>query len=608
MCGINGIIGDKKEAIRAMNRATAHRGPDQTNSASSPDCTLGHNRLSIVDLTETGSQPMTTQSGRYTIVYNGEVYNAAPLRQELSKLGITFRGSSDTEVILYAYETWGPTCVDRFRGMWAFAVYDRESKNLFLSRDHFGIKPLYLYRDKKTVAFSSEIRGLLALPEVERTMDPEAVRDLVFLGYIVAPKTILKNARAILPGETVMIDVKNGTEKCHISKLEAPAREAPSDEELKAALIDSVRHHLIADVPVGLFFSGGIDSSILALTLKEMDVRMTAFHIGVPGRADGAYAKAIAEQFNINLKPLNLSTINGELLLEDLFASMDEPLGDSSLMPTLAVSKLAANEVKVVLSGEGGDELFGGYPRARRLAGLAADTRRSRSSKALAALIRSFFPLQPHRFPLRLARGALRRLETIRGDALGLFLTETATSSGLVDAHTIRVLVRERLKDRELPDRGLAFDRLISLPDELLLKADTATMAYSIEGRVPFLDRELFKLVGGAPNNWKRQGHTGKVPLRQILKTRLPKELVNRPKEGFSFSVSKFMQEYAPEKLKGALAWYQENYRGALPAIDASLKEALGKGKLREMLTVLGYSYYAIFILSDFVHRHRLTF
>jgi asparagine synthetase B (glutamine-hydrolysing) len=169
-------------------------------------------------------------------------------------------------------------------------------------------------------------------------------------------------------------------------------------------------------------------------------------------------------------------------------------------------------------------------------------------------------------------------------------------------------LVRERLKDRELPDRGLAFDRLISLPDELLLKADTATMAYSIEGRVPFLDRELFKLVGGAPNNWKRQGHTGKVPLRQILKTRLPKELVNRPKEGFSFSVSKFMQEYAPEKLKGALAWYQENYRGALPAIDASLKEALGKGKLREMLTVLGYSYYAIFILSDFAHRHRLTF
>lgn len=606
MCGINGILGNNETAIKAMNQATAHRGPDQTNIALFPQCTLGHNRLSIVDLTETGAQPMTTQNGRYTIVYNGEVYNASVLKHELGQLGVTFRGGSDTEVILYAYEKWGPTCVDRFRGMWAFAIYDRDNNSLFLSRDQFGIKPLYIYRDQKTVAFSSEIRALLALPEVDRSIEKEAIKDLIFMGYIVAPKTILKHARSLLPGETVLINVADATEKSYISRLEAPTQANPSDEEFKKVLIDSVRHHLISDVPVGLFFSGGIDSSILALALKELDVQMTAFHIEVEGKTDTKYARAIAETFNINLKSLPLSSISPQNQLEDMLFLMDEPLGDSSLMPTMAVSKLASSEVKVVLGGEGGDELFGGYARAKRLAGLAADLRTSRSTQLIAAIIRSTFSLNPEYFPLRYARGFLRRTETLRGDTLGLFLTETATSAGLVESHSIRDRIRTRLKERETPDRGLAFDRLIALPDELLLKTDTATMAYSIEGRVPFLDRELFRLIGGVEAKWKRSGKIGKLPLRNLLKTKLDKELVDRPKGGFSFSVSTFLLNYAKENLQAALLWYKENYKGLIPAIDATIEQALTKGKLKEMLSILGYSYYAIFIIFDFVHRHKL--
>ncbi len=607
MCGINGILGNNEKAIKAMNQATAHRGPDQTNIALFPQCTLGHNRLSIVDLTETGAQPMTTQNGRYTIVYNGEVYNAATLRNELEHLGVTFRGGSDTEVILYAYEKWGPSCVDLFRGMWAFAIYDRDNKTLFLSRDHFGIKPLYLYRDEKTIALSSEIRGLLALPEINKTIDHEAVRDLVFLGYIVAPKTILKNARSLLPGESILINVIDTTEKSYISRLEAPTKEPPTDDELKTTLFDSVKHHLIADVPVGLFFSGGIDSSVLALTLKELGVHLTAFHVEVPGKKDIEFARKITEHCGIKLNTFTLSETHANTLLEEALAHMDEPLGDSSLMPTYTVSKLAKEEVKVVLSGEGGDELFGGYPRAKRLAGLSADIQSGRTGKTLDALIRLGFPLSPAHFPLRIARGITRRIKTIRGDALGLFLTETATSAGLVQDASIKERIRGRIKERETPDRGLAFDRLIALPDKLLLKIDTTTMAHGIEGRVPLLDRKLFRLVGGAPATWKREGKTGKIPLRRFLKTTLKENLIERKKEGFSVPISQLLAEHQTEKLLSALEWYKKTFPGLIPTIDIGIHKTQTRNGLKEMLPILGHSYYAIFVLADFFERYKLT-
>lgn len=606
MCGINGIVGKDLAGIGLMNAKTAHRGPNETRSVSFPGLTLGHNRLSIVDLSPTGAQPMKTENGRLTIVFNGEIYNAPELKNELLKRGVTFRGTSDTEVLLYAYETWGKSVVEHLRGMWAFAIFDEDTRTLFLSRDPFGIKPLYIFEDKNTIAFSSEIRGLLALNDVPRTIDRRAVSDLIFQGYITAPTTILKNVHAFLPGENRIIHIDTKKTERFISTLDAPATDEPSDNQLEATLLDSVKHHLIADVPVGLFFSGGIDSAVLAVLLKKLNVPLQAFHIDVPGRSDSSFAKKIAAETHIELKTLSLSPEIVENLFENLIEKMDEPLGDSSLLPTLAVSRLAARDVKVVLSGEGGDELFGGYARAKRLAGLAADMHQSRLSRAFRSLLCTTFPLFPQHFPLRAARGILRRLETIRGDTLGLFLTETGTAAGLINTRDLRERINVRMNERELTDRGLAFDRLISLPDKLLLKADTATMAYSIEGRVPFLDREIFKLVGGAPASWKRRGTIGKTPLRRFLKNHLAPGLVDRPKEGFSTPISRLLLSHRKNELRESLHWFNDHFHGLLPAIDATVQLSLKKRKLEDMLPLVGYSYYAIFILASFARMHNL--
>lgn len=607
MCGINGIIGPHMDDLALMVEKTTHRGPDDTRTVSFPRISLGHNRLSIVDLTDTGAQPMTTRSGRFTIVFNGEIYNAEELRHDLELKGVTFRGKSDTEVLLYAYETWGESCTNRLRGMWAFAIYDTDNKTLFLSRDPFGIKPLYVYKNEHTFLFSSEIRGLLAHHDAPRHINDEGIRDMLFQGYITAPTTIISGVRALVPGECLTIHIDTLEEKHRIMHLDAPTTDEPRDEDLLDVLRDSVRHHLISDVPVGLFFSGGIDSTVIALLLKELDVSMKAFHITVPGRHDTEYAEHIAHMAHIDLHTQTLSPDMIPSRIDDVIQKMDEPLGDSSFLPTLAVAHLASQHVKVVLSGEGGDELFGGYPRARRLAGLAADIRLSRASRYYSLIMRHLFPVSPSHFPLREMRGLLRRLETIRGDTLGLFLTETAPAAGLMNTSSLRARITKRVQERELTDRGLAFDRLILLPDELLLKADTATMAYSLEGRVPFLDRSVIKYVGGAPASWKRAKGVGKAPLRRFLKKHLPDNVIDRPKAGFSSPVSSLLYTHKRESLLDALRWYRSSYTGLVPTIDATITHALTRNQLKKMLSVVGYSYYSIFVLYHFIKMNKLS-
>ncbi len=610
MCGINGTLGEREAIVSAMNLAIAHRGPDQTGVRVFSGVTIGMDRLSIIDLSENGRQPMMTVDGRFAIVFNGEIYNFRELKKELESLGHTFHGNSDTEVLLEGYAQWGSGVVSRLRGMWGFAVVDKKANTLFLSRDPFGIKPLYFYDDGVTQAFSSEIRGLLAHKEVVRHINTQALNDLLMLGYIVAPDTILKHVTAFLPGESRTIHLNDRRTERNIERLPSEDSAPPSDDELLKVLTDSVAHHLIADVPVGLFFSGGIDSSLLASVLTDMGVKMTGYHIAIEGKSDTTYAREIAKSCGIRMIERYVSPNDTSALMEEMFLHMDEPIGDSSLLPTYLVSELAKKDVKVVLSGEGGDELFGGYARSRRLGGLTADLAELGSTSPLRSALRGLTQFLPTRGVfLRAAQSALRRGESFRGDPLGTYLAEIALPGVLGNEWTIRERFLARVKDRETPDGALAIDRLMYLPDNLLLKIDMATMAHSIEGRVPFLDREVFRLVGGAPLSWKRERNFSKAPLRRLLAKHVPVHLIDRPKQGFSFPVSRYLSgSGGRERLKNAQVWAKDIPAGVINPTLLGLIKNLSVERDPYLFSTLSHSAYALVALHAFVQKHQLKF
>ena len=498
--------------------------------------------------------------------------------------------------------------VERLRGMWAFCIRDSRTGEIFLSRDPFGIKPLYLYNDGKTSAFSSEIKGLLALPQIKREMDIEAVQELLLLGYIVAPKTILKYARALLPGEELILNAAGKEKSRFVRRLDFDSSRAdkpPSDDELLGVLEDSVRHHLIADVPVGLFFSGGLDSTVLAMMLQRIGARLKAYHVAVERRADTPFARSIAERLGLDFTEISFSPDDASAYVDRFWQAQDQPFADASFLPTLAVSKRAAKEVKVVLSGEGGDELFAGYNRHRRLGGLIGDIEKdkaSRTEKSAQTLLRIFPSLASH---LPKIRGVLRSSAYWMEDPAEAFIAETAIGSGVIGSQNARRAIHDRLGERERPDAGLALDRLIYLPDDLLAKIDVATMANSLEGRVPFLDREVFRLVGATPITWKRAEGVGKAPLRRLLKRALPADLIDRPKTGFSVPLSTYFLNQHDE-IHEALTWYQKNYTGLAPTLDSLLAWGLARNeKMNELKSMSSYLLFAIYALWHFNNKNK---
>lgn len=568
MCGINGLVGRDERAVGAMNERTRHRGPDDTGIYSSDLATIGNNRLAIIDLSPEGHQPMRTGE-RYSIVFNGEIYNYRELRAELSALGVSWKSHSDTEVILEGYAQWGASITKKLRGMWAFAILDEKEETLFLARDPFGIKPLYLYDDGATLAFSSEIRGLLANPKVKGAVNPEALKRLLTLGFALAPETILMHTTALLPGEEIVINLKSKKQRSHINQFEAS--DAPtSDEDLEAVLLDSVRHHLIADVPVGLFFSGGTDSTLLAVLLKNLGVELTTYHVAIERRGDTEYAEKIAKHLGLTLRQTTLDTKKAQEELQAATLALDHPLADTSFLPTYLVSQLASKDVKVVLSGEGGDELFGGYPRHPALmnmalkSGLRTNLPTDRLLRAAPSLLSLYGKMQ----------GAKRLAGSLAGDAYGRYVGEIAFGSPLRSMRDIEHAMHERVSKYATPDQTLALDRLLYLPDVNLLKIDTATMAHSIEGRTPLLDREVWRRIGSRPHSWKSTSAISKSPLKRILSKYLPEELVHRPKSGFSSPPGMYFEN--PERLEEAIHWYGDHFAGLIPILDSLLRRYSG--------------------------------
>jgi asparagine synthase (glutamine-hydrolysing) len=553
MCGICGIASSNgpvdADRVAAMSATLVHRGPDSFGEFSDGTAALAARRLSIIDL-ETGDQPIANEDGTLHVVQNGEIYNYRELRAELERSGHRFRTRGDTEVLLHLYEQHGEKFAERLRGMFAIAIWDGRRRRLVLARDRFGIKPLYYRALAGELAFASELR---ALPRGE--IDLDALEAFITFNSIPAPLTIFREVRKLPAGH--LLAWEDG--RAHIERFArsapVPAEEVRGEEEaelveeLRARLRDSVRAHLVSDVPVGVLLSGGVDSALLAaLAAEESSEPLRTFSIGFEERSfdELADARRVAERYATHHRELVLRP-NAALLLPALADAFDEPFADSSALPTYLVSELAASDVKVALSGEGGDELFGGYYTyaadllAARVGGLARFAR-PLVERLPTSTSKASFDYKAKRF-VRAAH--LPPLERHHGWKEIFSPDARADLTGRRSAFDPVDLLRARYAETEGADelaRLQDVDLGVYLVDDLLVKTDRASMAHSLEARVPYLDTVVTNLALALPTRHKVRGLSKKVLLRKAAAPLLPREIVHGKKRGFSIPAAAWLR------------------------------------------------------------------
>jgi len=556
MCGIAGFLRDgfprsDERELRRMGDVIAHRGPDASGEFLDEEVGLVHRRLSIIDLSPLGNQPMFSGDGRYVVVFNGEIYNFPHLRRELESVGCTFRSRTDTEVILNLYELEGPHCLTRLHGMFAFAIWDRVGKTLFLARDRIGKKPLYYFHDGAgRFAFASEIKSLLELPGVPRETEPTAVVDYLAYLYIPAPKTIFHNIYKLLPGHSMIIEPGGSPRIAEYWDVNF-SRKAPQNLEIAAGeLLELVERNtterMISDVPLGAFLSGGIDSSaVVALMSRSSQERVRTCSIGFndPDHDESTYAREVAKKFNTEHFEYRVSENLAETvtLLPRYF---DEPFADSSAVPTYHVSRLARQAVTVALAGDGGDENFGGYEKY--VTELREDLVRRTVPKSL---LRAANNLVSDR-----SRGILHKAYSLTASALAepgrgfyrtnTFMGETEMSLLLSDGlqklcsgydpaeHTLAYW--NRLEGADHVTRMLYTDVKTYLPGDILVKVDRMSMANSLEVRAPLLDHQIVEFAASLPPEWKIKGTEKKRILKKSFGAHLPPSILHRRKHGFT--------------------------------------------------------------------------
>src|SRR5215469_8748825 len=561
MCGIVGVF-DTRGALPAPElfagcvERLRRRGPDDSGVWSDPVVRLGHRRLAVVDLSPTGRQPMQSADGRYVIVFNGELYNHAALRPLLSPPG-GWRGTSDTETILEAYRAWGPACLQRFNGMFALAIWEPAARRLFLARDRMGVKPLYYGESGSTFAFGSRPGAIKALlPGGATEPDVEALRLYLEVGYIPAPLSYYRGIRKLRPGHYMLVDEKETRTVRYwdyrhiapdVSLMKRP--EGELIDELDELIRDATRVRLMSDVPLGAFLSGGVDSAMVIAAMKHSGVSdPKAFTIAFlePDYNEGPQAAEIARHIGVDHVTETLSVSNLLGLLPLYIEEFDEPFADSSAFPTMAVARLARRHVTVALTGDAGDELFGGYhyyPLAERLAIIRAWPRPARV--LLRAAVRS---VPSHR--ARLLTGALRLnggveafnyLRSCSKDFAPLLAPEilerTESSSQLFEQAEASFAL-----DLSSAEVGMRLDMGFMLPDGYLQKVDLATMAFSLEARCPLIDYRLVEWAMRLPVSYKLRGSQTKYLLKKTLCRYLPRELVYRPKRGFGVPAAQWLR------------------------------------------------------------------
>ena len=598
MCGIVGFWASRPVGfeplteLRRMAGALAHRGPDDEGTYwdDSAGLGLGHRRLSIVDLSAEGHQPMASASGRYVIVFNGEVYNFRALRTELEGLAPhSFRGHSDTEVMLAAFEAFGLNgALERFVGMFAFALWDRSERRLHLVRDRLGVKPLYYGFAEGRLVFGSELRALVTSTGFPRTIDHGALSAYLRYGYVPSPHAIYSAARKVLPGSVVTFrapapEAAEHSRYWSAAEVASKGMAAPftcSDEEavdeLERLLDDAVGLRMVADVPLGAFLSGGIDSSTVVSRMQAMSSRpVKTFSIGF---AEAKYdesraAEAVARHLGTDHTALTVTPADMLELVPTMAEIYDEPFADSSQLPTYVVARLARERVTVALSGDGGDELFGGYNRhvwGPRVWGAL----KRFPMPARRALQAAIFRLSPDQWERAFeALGPFAPRARLRGQKLHKLgnVLLAASSDELYRSLVSRWDAPERLLASAAPEARnplldarlsgvsesmMLWDAVSYLPDDVMTKVDRASMAVSLEAREPLLDHRLFEFAWRLPHGLKVRHGTSKWPLRRVLERRVPAHLVDRPKMGFSIPIGEWLRGplhgWAEELLDGS--------------------------------------------------------
>ena len=568
MCGLCGVLSldgapAALPALEAMNACLEHRGPDQGRALVLGMCGLASRRLAVLDLSPAAALPMQSADGAITVAYNGEIYNHLALRPALEQRGHLFRTTSDVETLIALYREHGPRCVEHLRGMFAFALWDAPRGRLVLARDRLGKKPLYLYRDARRLVFASEIKAILRYPDVPRRFDRAQLPLLLAYGYVPAPQTAFEGIEMLLPG--TLLVVEDGAIRQETYWSPPPAAPADPDarledyvEPLRAALDEAVRLRLLSDVPLGAFLSGGLDSSlIVALMARHATEPVKTFAIGFSGEAsydETPYARRVATLLGTDHHEFVVEPDAIELL-PFLVWHHDQPFGDSSAIPTYLVSKHTREHVTVALSGDGGDELFAGYERFYA-ANLVARYRRLpdalRGAVAWAAdrLPEATSYRGPAQRVRRFVSGAARSPEAAYFSFVRLF--DDAQIAALLggasgadpDAHFLMCVPQD---GRDLTARLLDANLTTYLPDDLLIKADRASMAASLETRAPFLDHVLVEMAAAIPSNLKLRGATTKAVLKEVARGILPDAIIDRPKHGFGVPVGRwFRTELAP--------------------------------------------------------------
>jgi len=626
MCGIAGVLyADTARPVdlnhlQAMGRSIAHRGPDAEGFWTDPGLGLVHRRLSIIDLTS-GDQPLGNEDGSVQVVFNGEIYNFQELRTGLEARGHRFRTRSDTEVLVHLYEEEGERLVERLRGMFVFALWDRTRHRLVLARDRLGIKPLYYYRDSEKFVFGSEIKSILQHPDVRRAIDVGALESYLAYGMVPGERSIFQNVRKLEAAHVLMVqsDSLDSSPRRYWQLNLEPDNTISAEEwqeAVRAKVEEAVRSHLISDVPLGAFLSGGLDSSaVVACSAGASAGPLQTFSIGFAEEAfsELPYAREVARWFGTQHTD-EVVTPDAVSLLDELTYYYDEPFADSSAIPTFLVARLASRRVKVVLSGDGGDEAFGGYAR------YAHDLKEAALRRRLPAWFR------------RLALGPLARVwpkadwlpRPLRAKTL---LTNLSLDDGSAYANTLAICrppQRRRLLARDLaaslnghqpedviraghaaapsgdPLSGMiAADVATLLPDDFLVKVDRASMAHGLEVRPPLLDHELLELAARVPSHWKVHNGQTKWVFKQAFRDRLPVAAVDRPKHGFEMPVDAWLRGPLRERFEASVL--QPGARAA-DLIDIGMTRRLYRSHLRG-IGRHGGTLWALLVLARWAER-----
>lgn len=558
MCGIAGLVSslsaeESRSIVARMTSTLTHRGPDNGDFFIENQVALGHRRLAVIDLTDAANQPMTSADGNAILVFNGEIYNFRELRKSLSERGRTIRGSSDTAVLLEAWCEFGPGCVERLRGMFAFAVYDKSLNLVFLARDRLGKKPLFYATGEGWFGFGSEIKALLASGLVCRQLDEQALVEYFCYGYPLGGRTMYTDIRSLPPGNMLSISLDQGPITCHPHRYwhfelqpDPLLEEAGALSRLHRVLGESVRLRMVSDVPVGVFLSGGIDSSIIAAMMREQsDEKVRTFNIGFQEKQYDESAKAAAVARRLGTEHCALiATPEIIVTIPELLAIYDQPFGDSSSIPMLLLSRFTREHATVALSGDGGDELFAGYTRylktnrMHQIAGWLNPLGLSLMGKLAGTLAAG--------------TSGRRTLERICVDPSLQYdhaLGRTTENLSLLRHEILRAAgppVRQPVPLRvanlgQIESYQLA-DLYNFLPEDILVKIDRASMHYSLEARCPFLDQEVVAFAATLPMGLKVRRRQGKYLLKQMAARYIGEDLASLPKRGFAVPIARWLR------------------------------------------------------------------